>query len=79
LAAWAGKATGHASNGCATRIAVVIPPKSNRKDKRECDFIFYKERNLTERLFGKFKQFRAIATRDDKLAIRLVAAVIQFD
>ena len=64
------------------RIAVVIPPKSNRKQKRECDFILYKERNLIERLFGKLKQFRAIATRYDKLArnflgaIRLVAAVI---
>ena len=67
------------------RIAVVIPPKSNRKDKRECDFILYKERNLIERLFGKLKQFRAIATRYDKLArnflgaIRLVAAVIQLN
>jgi transposase len=65
------------------RIAVVIPPKSNRKDKRECDFILYKERNLIERLFGKLKQFRAIATRYDKLArnflgaIHLVAAIIQ--
>ena len=67
------------------RIAAVIPPKSNRKDKRECDFILYKERNLIERLFGKLKQFRAIATRYDKLArnflgaIRLVAAVIQLN
>ena len=67
------------------RIAVVIPPKRNRKDKRECDFILYKERNLIERLFGKLKQFRAIATRYDKLArnflgaIRFVAAVIQLN
>ncbi len=67
------------------RIAVVIPPKSNRKDKKECDFILNKERNLIERLFGKLKQFRAIATRYDKLArnflgaIRLVAAVIQLN
>jgi transposase len=68
-----------------TRIAVVFPPKSNRKDKMECDFILSKERNLIERLFGKLKQFRAIATGYDKLArtflgaIRLVAAVIQFN
>ncbi len=67
------------------RIAVVIPPKSNRKDKRECDFILYRERNLIERLFGKLKQLGAIATRYDKLArnflgaIRLVAAVIQLN
>ena len=67
------------------RTAVVIPPKSNRKEKRECDFILYKERNLIERLVEKLKQFRAIATRYDKLArnflgaIRLVAAVIQLN
>jgi len=67
------------------RIAVVIPPRSNRKDKRKCDFILYKERNLIERLFGKLKQFRAIATRYDKLArnflgaIHLVAAVVQLN
>ena len=66
-------------------IAIVIPPKSNRKEKRECDFTLYKERNLIERFFGKLKQFRAIATRYDKLArnflgaIRLVAAVIQLN
>ena len=67
------------------RIAAVIPPRSNRKEKRDCDFTLYKERNLIERLFEKLKQFRAIATRYDKLArnflgaIRLVAAVIQLN
>ena len=67
------------------RIAAVIPPRSNRKEKRECDFTLYKERNLIERLFEKLKQFRAIATRYDKLArnflgaIRFVAAVIQLN
>ena len=67
------------------RIAAVIPPRSNRKQKRECDFTLYKERNLIERLFEKLKQFRAIATRYDKLArnflgaIRLVAVVIQLN
>ncbi len=60
-------------------IAIVIPPKSNRKET------LYKERNLIERFFGKLKQFLAIATRYDKLArnflgaIRLVAAVIQLN
>ncbi len=67
------------------RIAAVIPPRSNRKQKRECDFTLYKERNLIERLFEKLKKFRAIATRHDKLArnflgaIRLVAVVIQLN
>src|SRR5208337_1277110 len=59
--------------------------KEQSQRQRECDFILYKERNLIERLFGKLKQFRAIATRYDKLArnflgaIRLVAAVIQLN
>ena len=35
------------------RIAVVIPPRSDRKDKRQCDFILDKERNSIERLLRK--------------------------
>lgn len=44
-------------------IKVVIPPKSNRKVKRACDFALYCERNLVERFFCIIKHFRAIATR----------------
>ena len=63
-------------------ITPVIPPKSNRKTKRDCDFALYRERNLIERFFNKIKHFRAIATRYDKLArnflaaVRLVSAII---
>ena len=32
-------------------ITPVIPPKSNRKVKRDCDFALYAERNLIERFF----------------------------
>jgi transposase len=32
----------------ARAIKVVIPPKSNRKVKRDCDFALYCERNLVE-------------------------------
>jgi transposase len=66
----------------ARAITPVIPPKANRKSKRECDFALYRERNLVERFFNKVKHFRAIATRYDKLArnflaaVRLVAATI---
>jgi transposase len=49
-------------------ISPVIPPKSNRKTKRDCDFALYCERNFIERFFNKIKHFRAIATRYDKLA-----------
>lgn len=41
----------------------VIPPKANRKVKRDCDYVLYKERNLIERFFNRIKHYRAIATR----------------
>jgi transposase len=56
-------------------ITRVIPPKANRKIKRECDFALYCERNLVERFFNKLKNFRGIATRYDKLAQNFLAAL----
>ena len=56
-------------------ILPVIPPKADRKVKRECDFVLYCERNLIERFFNKIKHYRAIATRYDKLARNFLAAV----
>ena len=47
-------------------IKPVIPPKSNRKVARDCDFALYAERNLIERFFQFIKQFRGIATRYEK-------------
>src|SRR6202045_1205625 len=43
-------------------IKPVIPPKSNRKIKRDCDFA------LVERFFNIIKHFRATATRYEKTA-----------
>jgi hypothetical protein len=34
-------------------ITPMIPPKANRKVKRDCDFALYCERNLIERFFNK--------------------------
>ena len=56
-------------------ITPVIPPKTNRKIDRECDFALYCERNLVERFFNQLKHFRAIATRYDKLARNFLAGV----
>ena len=56
-------------------IAVVIPPKANRKQKRRCDFALYRERNIVERFFNIIKQFRAIATRYEKTARNYLAGV----
>ena len=56
-------------------IEPVIPSKANRREPRDTDFALYRERNLVERFFGKLKQYRAIATRYDKLANTFLAAV----
>ena len=59
----------------ARAISVVIPPKSNRKVKRDCDFALYRERNLVERFFCIIKHFRAIATRYEKTAQNFLAGL----
>ena len=46
----------------------IIPPRSNRKVKREVDYHLYKERHLAECFFGKVKHFRRIFSRFDKMA-----------
>jgi putative transposase len=56
-------------------IIPVIPAKSNRIAPRETDFALYRERNLIERFFNTIKNFRAIATRYDKLANSFLGAV----
>ena len=58
----------------------VIPPKSNRRVQRECDWWLYKERHLVECFFQKIKWFRRVATRYDKsdeafLGFVLLAAI----
>jgi transposase len=59
----------------ARAIKVVIPPKSNRTVKRDCDFALYCERNLVERFFCIIKHFRAIATRYEKTARNFLAGL----
>lgn len=56
-------------------ITPVIPPKSNRKIKRDCDFALYAERNLVERFFNSIKHFRGIATRYEKTARNFLAGL----
>jgi transposase len=55
---------------------IVIPPKSNRIDQRECDRHIYKERHLVECFFAKLKVFRRVSTRYEKLAKIYRAAVL---
>jgi transposase len=56
-------------------ITVVIPPKSNRKIQRHCDYALYAERNLVERFFNTIKHFRGIATRYEKTARNFLAGL----
>ena len=47
----------------------VVPPKSNRIDKWEYDEEEYKQLNVLERFFRRYKEYRRICTRYDKLDI----------
>ena len=53
----------------------IIPPKMNRKEQRDYDKHYYKDRNLIERFFCRLKQFRGIATRYCKRAKYFLEAV----
>ena len=55
---------------------VVIPPKRHRKTPRKYSEFLYKKRNVIERMFGKMKHFRAIATRYNKLSLSFMAFVL---
>ena len=52
-----------------------IPPKANRRWKTCFSPFLYRDRNAIERMFGRLKDFRRIATRYDRLAINYLAAV----
>ena len=59
----------------AAEVTAVIPPKRNRVVRREYDREWYQARHLIENFFQKPKQYRAIATRDDKLARNFLAGI----
>jgi len=52
-----------------------IPPKANRRWKNCFSPWLYRHRNAIERMFGRLKDFRRIATRYDRLARNFLAAV----
>lgn len=51
-------------------VEVVIPPRANRKDQREYDKHWYKERHLVECFINKVKHYRRIFSRFEKYASR---------
>jgi len=57
-------------------IEAVIPSIRRRKPLIPYDLTAYRQRNLIERMFGRLKDFRRIATRYDKLARNFLAATL---
>jgi transposase len=62
---------------------VVVPPKSNRIEQWEYDKEEYKNRNFVERFFRRYKGYRRICTRYDKLDIMFLnyfifALIVEF-
>lgn len=69
---------GYDSNGLVEAIEsggakAVIPPRSNRKERRDYDAHLYKDRNLIERFINRVKQCRRVATRYEKTARNYLA------
>ena len=54
---------------------VVIPCLRTRAVQRDYDRHLYKARHLIENFFARLKQYRAIATRYDKIAINFLGAI----
>lgn len=52
-----------------------ISPRGHRRWKNCFSPFLYRRRNAIERMFGRLKDFRRIATRYDKLAANFLAAV----
>ena len=61
--------------GISQGMEIVIPPKKNRKKKREYSQEIYKNRYQIENTFLKLKRWRGIATRYAKTTSSYVAAV----
>src|SRR5438874_7000900 len=56
-----------------------IPPKANRRWKNCFSPWLYRHRNAIERMFGRLKDFRRIATRYDRLASNFLALSVSPD
>ena len=57
------------------KIKAVIPSNATRNKPYPLDRAAYRRRNVIERMFGKLKNWRRIATRYDRLAQNYLAAL----
>ena len=71
---------GYDSDGFRTALAhrgieACIPGRTNRREPVAYDTELYKRRNLIERMFGRLKDWRRIATRYDRCAHTFFSAI----
>jgi transposase len=59
----------------ARNIKPCIPGRRNRKEQIEYDTELYKQRNRVERMFGRLKDWRRIATRYDRCAHTFMSTI----
>jgi len=57
------------------RIEAVIPGRTTRNAAYPLNRAAYRRRNVIERMFGKLKNWKRIATRYDRLAVNFLAAI----
>lgn len=53
----------------------VIPPKRHRRVRLECDVAIYKQRNIIEPMFCRFKDWRRVAMRYDRKIQTFMATI----
>jgi transposase len=55
------------------RISAVIPTRANQPRDERFDKATYRERHIIEQVVGWYKEYRALGTRYEKLAVNYVA------
>jgi transposase len=56
-------------------IEAVIPARANRASVYPINKVAYRRRNIIERMFGRLKNWKRVATRYDRLAVNFMAAI----
>jgi transposase len=54
----------------------IIPPKRHRRDKLDFDPTIYRQRNIIERMFCRFKDWRRVAMRYDRKIETFMATIV---
>ena len=58
------------------RIAAVIPTRKDQPREEHFDKATYRQRNIIERVVGWYKEYRALWTRHEQLAVNYVALLL---